>query len=106
MYRFAVIALAACSILAAPTLASAEENFSIRVKTNDLDLQSESGAKTALDRIMKEAKKACTPEVEVGTRIPHVDATCLNDISARLVQRLGSPNVQAAYDARKPSVQG
>src|SRR5690349_16187196 len=93
MYRFTAIALAACTIAAAPLAAFAGDDFTAKVKTADLNLQTEQGAKTALDRIMREAKRVCTPEVEVGTRIPHADAACINNVSAKMVERLNAPMV-------------
>jgi UrcA family protein len=94
----AAVALVA-ALLAAPALATAEE-FTVRVRTKDLNLQTEAGAKVALERITKAAKSACS-ETVVGSRIALTDQTCINDTTARLVSQLKAPMVQAAYEAQK-----
>jgi UrcA family protein len=99
MIRFAAAALAACALAAAPSLAAAE-NFAVRVKTSDLNLQTEAGAKTALERVHRAALSACS-DVVVGTRIPRPDAACVTQVSAELVKRMNAPMVQAAFDASK-----
>jgi UrcA family protein len=94
----AAIALAA-ALLAAPTFAAADD-VTVRVRTKDLNLQTEAGAKTALERIAKAAKSACS-DVVVGSRIALTDEGCVADTTAKLVAQLKAPMVQAAYDAQK-----
>ena len=98
MNRLTAIA-AAFALIAAPAVASATD-FVAKVKTSDLNLQTEGGARTALNRIHSAAKDACTDKV-VGSRIGRTDQSCVDQVSAELVKRLGAPLVQAAFEARQ-----
>jgi UrcA family protein len=106
MYRFAAVALAAATLIAAPAFAAEAyneaESFTVKVKTSDIDLSSEKGAKTALQRINKAALQACSGQ-EVGTRIARPDQSCIDNVSVKLVQQINAPMVQAAYEAQKAS---
>jgi UrcA family protein len=98
MNRLTAVA-AAIALIAAPAMASATD-FVARIKTSDLNLQTESGAKTALARIHKAAVSACS-DVQVGSRIGQADRNCIDQVSAEMVKRLGAPLVQAAYEAQQ-----
>lgn len=98
MRRFA-IALAAIAVVAAPAAALADD-FVAKVKTSDLNLQTDAGVQVALERINKAAIKACS-DVAVGTRIPSVDPDCVQKVSTQLVKQLNAPMVQAAFEAKK-----
>lgn len=105
MSRPIAAVLAAAALLCAPAFANAE-NFVAKVKTSDLNLQTEAGIKTALTRVRRAAVNACT-DVEVGSRIGHADQACVSKISIELVKRINVPTVEAAYAATlKPAVQG
>jgi len=99
MIRFTVAALAACALASAPAIASAD-SFIARVKTNDLNLQTESGVKTALERVHRAAVNSCS-DAEVGSHIAHPDEACVAKVSAELIRRINVPTLQAAYDAQK-----
>jgi UrcA family protein len=101
MIRFAVAALATCALACAPAIAHAD-NFIARVKTNDLNLQTEAGVKTALERVHRAAVNTCS-DVEVGSHIAHPDQACVAQVSAELIKRINVPTLQAAYDAQKAS---
>jgi UrcA family protein len=103
MYRFTAAAVA-IALIAGPAFA-ANVDFVARVKVSDLNLQTETGAQTALARINRAALNACT-DVTVGTRIGHADPSCVAQVSAELVRRLNAPMVQAAFDAAKTAKQG
>ena len=103
MIRFAVAALAACALACAPAI-SAADTFIARVKTNDLNLQTETGVKTALERVHRAALSACS-DVTVGSRIAHPDQACVAQVSAELIKRINVPMVQAAFEAAKSSGQ-
>jgi UrcA family protein len=98
MNRLTAIA-AAIALLGAPAIASAAD-FVAKVKTSDLNLQTDAGAKTALQRIHRAAKNACT-DITVGSRIGQADKSCVDQVSAELVKRLGAPLVQAAFEAQQ-----
>jgi UrcA family protein len=100
MIRFAIAAVAAV-LIAGPALADSETaGVSVKVKTSDLNLQTEAGAKTALQRINRAAKSACS-EVSVGSRMPTVDQGCVADVTDKLVKQLKAPMVEAVYSAQK-----
>jgi UrcA family protein len=99
MYRFAIAAIAA-TLIAGPVLAADTDEVAVKIKTSDLNLQTEAGAKTALERINRAAKGACS-DVTVGSRMAQVDKGCVADVSARLVKQLKAPMVEAAYAAQK-----
>jgi UrcA family protein len=103
MIRFSVVALAACALACAPALAAAD-GFVARVKTSDLNLQTEDGAKKALERVHRAALNACS-DVTVGTRIPRPDESCVTQVSGELIKRMNAPRVQAAFEAAKSSGQ-
>ncbi|MDB5453833.1 MAG: hypothetical protein JWO33_2411 [Caulobacteraceae bacterium] len=98
MNRLTAAAIA-IALIAAPAMASATD-FVAKVKISDLNLQTETGAKTALARIHRAALNACT-DVPVGTRIGTADPSCVDQVSAELVRRLNAPLVQAAFEATK-----
>ena len=100
MYRFA-IAIVAAALIAGPVLAEDADPVAVKVKTSDLNLQTEAGAKTAVERINRAAKTACS-DVTVGSRMAQVDKTCMADVSARLVKQLKAPMVDAAFAAQNP----
>ena len=100
MYRFAV-AIIAATLVAGPVLAEDTEAVAVKIKTSDLNLQTEAGAKTALERINRAAKNACS-DVSVGSRLAQADKGYIADISAKLVKQLKAPMVDAAFAAQKP----
>jgi len=100
MNRFAAAALAV-AMACAPAIAAAD-GFVARVKTSDLNLQTEDGAKKALERVHRAALNVCS-DTQVGTRIPTADEACVAKVSGELVKRLNAPLVQAAFDAAKPA---
>ena len=106
MTRFAAAALVTAfgtALACAPAIAAAD-GFVARVKTSDLNLQTEDGAKKALDRVHRAALNACS-DIIVGTRIPHPDESCVSQVSAELIKRMNAPKVQAAFEAAKTSGQ-
>ena len=96
MHRLAIVAFAA-AIIASPSFA-AEDTVVMRVKINDLDLQTSAGAQVALDRITRAAKNACTADTR-GLR--RVDSACQADLTSRAVQQLQAPQVLALYQAKQ-----
>jgi UrcA family protein len=99
MNRLATIVLAAASLaIAAPALAATD--FVAKVKTSDLDLNTDTGVKTALERVHRAALHACS-DVTVGSRIAAADEQCVAEVGAELVKRINAPLVQAAFDASK-----
>ena len=99
MIRFAIAAVAA-ALIAGPALAQDNDAVSVKIKTSDLNLQSEAGAKTALQRINRAAKSACS-DVTVGSRVAQVDQACVSDVTNQLIKQLKAPLVEAAYSAQK-----
>jgi UrcA family protein len=102
MNRFAAAALVA-ALACAPAIAAAD-GFVAKVKTSDLNLQTQDGAKKALERVHRAALGACS-DVIVGTRIARPDESCVNQVSAELIKRMNAPMVQAAFDAARSSGQ-
>jgi len=102
MNRFVATVLAA-ALACAPAIAAAE-GFAAKVKTSDLNLQTEDGAKKALERVHRAALNACS-DVTVGSRIAQADQSCVNQVSAELIKRMNAPMVQAAFDAAKSTGQ-
>ncbi|HET9161063.1 MAG TPA: UrcA family protein [Caulobacteraceae bacterium] len=100
MNRIAAALFVTAALAAAPAIGSAQprQDFAARVKTSDLNLSTEQGAKTALERVRRAALGACT-DFTVGSRIGHQDNECVAKVSAELVRRINAPMVQAAFEA-------
>ncbi|HET9161062.1 MAG TPA: UrcA family protein, partial [Caulobacteraceae bacterium] len=83
---------------ATPALA-AEDTVVLRVKTADLDLQTQAGAQKALSRITRAAQNVCTiPDSRTRTR--QIDERCFEDMTRRAVADLKAPVVLALYEAK------
>ena len=69
-----------------------------RVSYADLNLRTEAGARTLLDRIQGAAKKVCSPEPAPPDLTDQADyKTCLRDANAGAVADLGNARVSALY---------
>jgi UrcA family protein len=69
-----------------------------KVAYADLNLRTEAGARTLLDRIQGAAKKVCSPEPAPPDLTDQADyKTCLRDADAGAVEELGNARVSALY---------
>jgi UrcA family protein len=99
--RHLTLAAFAAALIATPVLAADAEAVVLRVKVQDLNLQSPEGAKVALDRINRAATKACTFS-NPNSRVRLLDAACVNQVTGIAVANLKAPQVLALYQAKKP----
>lgn len=105
-HRYYFAALAAVGAIAAGHSAAARtpsdpfDTVSIRVSFGDLDLQSEGGARTMLQRIRHAAKSICDFNLddEWQGRVRYM--RCVRDITQHAVARLNNPLVTALNDGR------
>jgi UrcA family protein len=69
-----------------------------KVSYADLNLRTDAGARTLLDRVQGAAKKVCAPEPSPNDLTQQTDfKTCLHDAVAGAVAELGNPTVSALY---------
>lgn len=95
MRRLALVTFVA-TLAAAPALAG---DTSLFVPLKDLDLNTDAGAKTALERIRKAARDACSAP-PTGSRIPKLDEQCMDEAVLVAVKRLDAPRVTLAHRTR------
>jgi len=105
--RWLLAAGAGAVLFAAAPLAAnagpATDAPSVAVSYGDLDLQTEHGARTLLQRIRLAAQEVC-PQVRDNRDLSRVEARilCLHQAVARAVQQVGSPRLAAVLSARAP----
>jgi UrcA family protein len=100
MQRFLIVAAAAAALIATPALAADREPVKMHVNLKGLDLTSEKGAQTALNRIDSAARTTCTID-NSGRRVRAIDQTCVGEMTARAVASLNAPQVLALLEAKK-----
>jgi UrcA family protein len=102
--RLIEAAVAAALLIPGAALAQppAPTGSSAKVAYSDLDLGSDAGAQAMLGRIRKAAVEVCRSQPEGGSSADVMARfeSCRRDTVARAVKQLGSPSVQAAYEAR------
>lgn len=96
MHRLIAAAVAA-ALAAAPVAASATTLPTIAVSLDGVNPDTDAGARTALKRIDRAARKACD-STPTGTRIKSVDAECVADLTATAVEKLAAPKVTALHN--------
>jgi UrcA family protein len=99
--RRVALAVFTAALIATPALAVETEAVVLRVKVQDLDLESASGAKIALERINRAATRACTFS-NPNSRVRLIDSACVNQVTGIAVANLKAPQVLALYQAKKP----
>jgi len=95
--------LFATAPLAANAGPPAADAPSVAVSYGDLNLQTEHGARTLLQRIRLAAQEVC-PQVPDNRDLSRIEARilCMHRAVARAVQQVGSPRLAAVLSARAP----
>ena len=92
-------ALLATALLIAPAAASAQETDQMRVQLGGVDLESQTGSKVALRRIVNASRAFCGDDRSTKSLTQHAAARrCTQKMAYQAVTQLDRPMVTARYE--------
>jgi UrcA family protein len=105
--NFSIRSLALVAVIgllgATPVLAEPEPVHSMKVSYSDLDLNTQSGAKTLYDRIRGAARQVCGYEGQTFTD-QALWRSCFNGAISDAVATVNNPRLTALHQGKSPAV--